>query len=68
MAFLSLYTIFNFGFLSEYESDSDHYEPVEQPAEILYGLIHARFIMTNKGIDHMVSLLIVLYALSCFHW
>jgi casein kinase II subunit beta len=45
---------------AETEIDSmpeDKQEIVETAAEVLYGLIHARYILTSKGMLYMVSLL-----------
>lgn len=37
------------------ELSDEHQEMVENDAEVLYGLIHARFILTNRGLHAMLA-------------
>ncbi|XP_072935318.1 casein kinase II subunit beta-like isoform X2 [Epargyreus clarus] len=39
----------------EPEENPDHSGMLERPSEMLYGLIHARFILTNRGISLMLE-------------
>jgi casein kinase II subunit beta len=65
LGFLSIFSfLFKFKYISPLDNlNEEHHEIVETAAEVLYGLIHARYIVTSSGLNKMVLLYLFIYFL-----